>query len=226
VFLMDEPLSNLDAKLRVQVRSEITELHASSGLTFVYVTHDQVEAMTMSSRVALLQTGHLLQVGTPNDLFSDPANLDVAQFIGSPEINITAGESRAGQITIGDAQMRIDLGTSGPVHIGIRPETISVPNANGLVAAHVPKQGHKITFNTRVIEDLGPEVLIHGAFAHAPDGVIRIRAQKSDTYSASGSLTQTNTLDVMLNPNQLLFFGADGQRLRPAVNAAKLAETV
>ncbi|MEO1780445.1 MAG: ABC transporter ATP-binding protein, partial [Pseudomonadota bacterium] len=100
VFLMDEPLSNLDAKLRVQVRAEITELHASSGLTFVYVTHDQVEAMTMSSRVALLQTGHLLQVGTPNELFSDPANRDVAQFIGSPEINIIAGESRAGQITI------------------------------------------------------------------------------------------------------------------------------
>lgn len=226
VFLMDEPLSNLDAKLRVQVRAEITELHASSGLTFVYVTHDQIEAMTMSSRVALLQTGHLLQVGTPNDLFSDPANLDVAQFIGSPEINIIAGESQAGQIRIGEARLPIDLGTTGAVQIGIRPETISIPDANGLVAAHAPKQGVKVPFNKRLIEDLGPEVLIHGAFAHAPDGIVRIRAQKSDAYSASGIRAETKALDVMLNPNQLLFFGADGQRLRPAVNAAKLAETV
>ncbi|MEM7631378.1 MAG: ABC transporter ATP-binding protein [Pseudomonadota bacterium] len=225
VFLMDEPLSNLDAKLRVQVRAEITELHASSGLTFVYVTHDQVEAMTMSSRVALLQTGHLLQVGTPNDLFSDPASRDVAQFIGSPEINIIGGESHGGPITIGEAQLPIDLGTIGPVQIGIRPETISIPNANGLVAAHAPKQGHMVTFNKRFIEDLGPEVLIHGAFAHAPDGIIRIRAQKSDAYNDARTLAQSGTLEVMLNPNQLLFFAADGQRLRPAMNAAKLAET-
>lgn len=178
----------------------------------------------MSSRVALLQTGHLLQVGTPNDLFSDPANLDVAQFIGSPEINITAGESRAGQITIGEAQLPIDLGATGPVQIGIRPETISVPNAKGLVAAHAPKQGHMVTFTKRLIEDLGPEVLIHGAFAHAPDGIIRIRAQKSDAYSNAGMLAQSEALEVMLNPNQLLFFGADGQRLRPVVGAATRAE--
>lgn len=225
VFLMDEPLSNLDAKLRVQVRAEITELHASSGLTFVYVTHDQVEAMTMSSRVALLQTGHLLQVGTPNDLFADPANLDVAQFIGSPEINITPGESCDGKVTIGATTLPIALPTSGPVQVGIRPETISVSDAPGLGALNSAAPTQRLAFNKRLIEDLGPEVLIHGTFAHAPDSIIRIRAQKSDAYSSNGALAKSNSLEVTVNPNQLLFFGADGQRMRPTTVAQKRVET-
>ncbi len=225
-FLMDEPLSNLDAKLRVQVRTEITELHASSGLTFIYVTHDQVEAMTMSSRVALLQTGRLLQVGTPNDLFADPETLDVAQFIGSPEINITVGESQNGQVIIGETAIPIALDTTGPIQIGIRPETICIPNVSGLVAAHTATQGHMLKFEKRLVEDLGPEILIHGAFAHAPENIVRIRAQKSDTYGGAGTFAQSNALDVMLNPNQLLFFGPDGKRLRPDFSTAKRAETV
>ena len=213
VFLMDEPLSNLDAKLRVQVRSEITELHATSGLTFIYVTHDQVEAMTMSNRVALLQAGHLLQVGQPNALYADPANLDVARFIGSPEINIAAGERVADGVKLGDVMLPVGLDGTGPVQVGIRPEAISVPNAVGLAALDQPVKGPVLTFAKRMIEDLGPEVLIHGHFAHAPESLVRIRAQKSGLYGETGALSRAKTLQVMLNPEQLLFFDAEGNRL-------------
>ena len=214
VFLMDEPLSNLDAKLRVQVRAEITELHDTSGLTFVYVTHDQVEAMTMSDRVALLQTGHLLQVGQPNALYADPANLDVARFIGSPEINIAVGERVTGGVKLGDVMLPVGLDGTGPVQVGIRPEAISVPNAAGLAALEQPVKGPVLNFAKRMIEDLGPEVLIHGHFVHAPEALVRIRAQKSSVYGETGALARAKTLQVMLNPEQLLFFDADGARLQ------------
>lgn len=223
VFLMDEPLSNLDAKLRVQVRAEITELHAASGLTFVYVTHDQVEAMTMSDRVALLQTGHLLQVGAPNVLYSDPANLDVARFIGSPEINIAAGERVAGGVRLGDTTLPVALNGEGPVHVGIRPEAITLTNTEGLVATQ-HRNGPSLILNKRMIEDLGPEILIHGHFDHAPDGLIRIRAQKSDTYSQSNALAQASRVSVMLNLRQVLFFDSEGQRL--VAQSHKVVETV
>ncbi len=212
VFLMDEPLSNLDAKLRVQVRTEITELHASSQLTFVYVTHDQVEAMTMSNRVALLQTGHLLQVDAPNTLYANPANLDVARFIGSPEINIAAGESCENGVRLGDSLLPVALEGDGPVHIGIRPEAITVLNTEGLASTQ-HSEGPKLTLSKRLMEDLGPEILIHGHFAHAPDTLVRVRAQKTDAYEQSGALSQAKTLNVMLNPSKLLFFDAAGSRL-------------
>ena len=96
-FLMDEPLSNLDASLRVRMRSELADLHRRLGATFIYVTHDQVEAMTMSDRVALMHEGEILQVGPPSTLYSHPANLRVARFLGSPRINVFRGEvSRVG----------------------------------------------------------------------------------------------------------------------------------
>ena len=227
VFLMDEPLSNLDAKLRVQVRTELTELHASSGLTFIYVTHDQVEAMTMSDRVALLQAGHLLQVGAPNALYADPANLDVARFIGSPEINIAAGERGPDGVRRGETTLPAVLDGQGPgqapVHVGIRPEAIRVLDAPGLLALG-QGQGPTLTLVKRMIEDLGPEILIHGHFAHAPDGLIRVRAQKSDLYGRSDDLAQATTLKVMLNPAQLLFFDATGARL--AAKTSDVMETV
>ena len=215
VFLMDEPLSNLDAKLRVQVRTEITELHETSGLTFVYVTHDQVEAMTMSDRVALLQTGHLLQVGAPNTLYADPASLEVARFIGSPEINVVAGERRSGGVLVGDAELPISVEGDGPMQVGIRPETIAVPNIPGLATVEGATNGPLLTITRRMVEDLGPEVLIHGTFVHAPDVPVRVRAQKTAAYRAGGPLSEAKTLKVMLSPGQLLFFDAEGRRLTP-----------
>ena len=97
VFLMDEPLSNLDAKLRVHMRTELAELHQRLGATFIYVTHDQVEAMTMSNRVAMMDSGDIIQLGTPTELYARPANVKVAQFIGSPAINLLPGTRRRGR---------------------------------------------------------------------------------------------------------------------------------
>jgi multiple sugar transport system ATP-binding protein len=120
VFLMDEPLSNLDAKTRVQTRAELSELHASLGATFIYVTHDQVEAMTMGTRIAVLDQGRLQQVGTPDDVYDRPANLFVAGFIGSPPMNIVEAEVR-----------RVDDG----VHLSIGTGAFVLPDELGRVVA-------------------------------------------------------------------------------------------
>jgi ABC-type sugar transport system ATPase subunit len=132
VFLMDEPLSNLDAKLRGDTRAELVDLHRRLDSTFIYVTHDQVEAMTMGSRVAVLNGGRLEQVGTPQDVYDRPASVFVAQFIGTPPMNVLP----AGM-----------LGTS-EVQVGIRPEHL-------LVTPGGPLQG-----TIRQVEHLGHEVLL------------------------------------------------------------------
>jgi len=136
VFLLDEPLSNLDAKLRVQTRAELTKLHERLGSTFIYVTHDQVEAMTMATRIAVLDRGELQQLGTPRDLYEHPRNLFVAGFIGSPAMNFFAAEVardgealvlRAGELALPLAAARASTaGLRGGERVtaGIRPEHI------------------------------------------------------------------------------------------------------
>lgn len=104
VFLMDEPLSNLDAKLRVDTRAEIADLHRRLGTTFVYVTHDQVEAMTMSDRVALMMGGRILQLGTPQSLYDDPKDLRVAEFIGTPKVNVVLASASGQSVKVGSAE--------------------------------------------------------------------------------------------------------------------------
>lgn len=222
IFLMDEPLSNLDAKLRVRVRMEISELHQSSGLTFIYVTHDQVEAMTMSDRVALMQGGELLQVGAPNELYANPANLDVARFIGSPEVNIVDATATDDGVWFGSEVLpvRFDGDISGAVKIGIRPETMTVLDMHGLAFANTQSHGPKFVFRKRLVEDLGPELLIHGAFAHDPETPVRIRAHKSGQYGEQGLLAGVAELTLQLNPDLLLFFKEDGTRLQPVCEQA------
>jgi len=137
VFLLDEPLSNLDAKLRVQTRAEISKLHQRLGTTFVYVTHDQVEAMTMATRIAVLKDGELQQAGTPHDLYHTPRNVFVAGFIGSPAINflnavVTGPDGESLRVVIGQAllelpgslQQRLAAFRDRPLLLGIRPEHI------------------------------------------------------------------------------------------------------
>src|SRR5438067_4856831 len=102
VFLLDEPLSNLDAKLRVQMRSELKRLHARLQVTTIYVTHDQVEAMTLGDRIAVLSWGRIQQLGAPQDIYEHPANVFVAGFIGSPPMNLLRGTARAGRVVAGD----------------------------------------------------------------------------------------------------------------------------
>src|SRR6266498_2901825 len=148
VFLMDEPLSNLDAKLRVQTRTELSELQARLGVTTVYVTHDQVEAMTMGHRVAVLKDGVLQQCDTPTQLYHEPENLFVAGFIGSPAMNMLPSAG-TGPLRIAGAEIGsdVDPGASRS-SIGFRPEALSV--GSGPIRARI-----------RAVEDLGPEVFVH-----------------------------------------------------------------
>ncbi len=171
-FLMDEPLSNLDAKLRVQMRAEIARLQRDLGVTTVYVTHDQVEAMTMGDRVAVLKDGYLQQVDTPQNLYDNPANIFVAAFIGSPSMNIY--ESALGplgdngsELSIGslklqvprsvfDARPELAARCGGPISAGIRPEDLED-------ASLKPDHPADQRFSSEVIllESLGSEIMVH-----------------------------------------------------------------
>ena len=131
VFLMDEPLSNLDAKLRVQTRTQIASLQRRLGVTTVYVTHDQIEAMTMGDRVAVLKDGLLMQVGTPRHLYDHPDNVFVAGFMGSPAMNLLEVPKVDGGVQLGDLVWPVDRATlaqssSDKVTIGVRPEDLQI----------------------------------------------------------------------------------------------------
>ena len=138
VFLFDEPLSNLDAKLRVQMRTEIKALHQRLKTTSVYVTHDQIEAMTMADKIVVMNAGKVEQIGTPLDLYDNPANLFVAGFIGSPAMNFIPGRVNGGSISVAQGidfplQGKMKLEANRPVILGVRPEHLSV-SADGLPA--------------------------------------------------------------------------------------------
>jgi multiple sugar transport system ATP-binding protein len=130
VFLMDEPLSNLDAKLRVSTRAEIKHLQHELGVTTVYVTHDQIEAMTLAHRVAVMQAGEIRQLGTPEDIYDQPADLFVAGFIGSPPMNLLPGDIQDGRFTAaGGITIPVRAAHRGAAVLGIRPEDLTVVEA-------------------------------------------------------------------------------------------------
>ncbi|MCB0962187.1 MAG: sn-glycerol-3-phosphate ABC transporter ATP-binding protein UgpC [Acidimicrobiales bacterium] len=155
-FLMDEPLSNLDAKLRAQTRIELVELHKRVGTTVVYVTHDQIEAMTMATRVAIMSMGELQQVGTPQEVYDKPINTFVAQFIGTPPMNCFAGKVAAdgGNVAVAGGTLPMPPGLASPpaggteVIVGVRPEHLAA-DPNGTLQVDV-----------RAVEWLGHECLI------------------------------------------------------------------
>jgi multiple sugar transport system ATP-binding protein len=164
-FLMDEPLSNLDAKLRAQTRLELVDLHRRVATTVVYVTHDQVEAMTMADRVAILSEGRLQQVGTPQEVYAAPANVFVAQFIGTPPMNTLAATftSQGGPAVVADESRfpvpdglatRLDEGR--PVVVGARPEHLAVAPDGPIV------------LRVRAVEWLGHECLVFGSVGDVP----------------------------------------------------------
>ncbi|API57038.1 ABC transporter ATP-binding protein (plasmid) [Rhizobium leguminosarum] len=181
-FLMDEPLSNLDARLRGQMRAEIARMQKMSGVTTVYVTHDQVEAMTMGDRVAVMKSGVLQQLGTPRSLYDQPANLFVASFMGSPAMNLLAAdlfatengpEARFGQASIlfsGEVlaeRPRIASAAGRAVVLGIRPEAFQPVDAGGLTGA--------VAF----VEDLGANLLVH-VDVEAADRLKSLSAEEDD----------------------------------------------
>ena len=153
VFLFDEPLSNLDAKLRVQMRLEIRQLQARLGITALYVTHDQVEAMTMADRMVVMNDGRAEQIGTPMDVYERPASLFAAQFIGSPSMNVIEAEGRADGVHLGGAVLPAPPGVRGRVMLGLRPEHL-VPDPDG-----------PLTMQVLLAEPLGANTLLHGTLA-------------------------------------------------------------
>ena len=126
IFLMDEPLSNLDAKLRVTMRAELKHLHHELGVTTVYVTHDQMEAMTLASRVAVMREGRIVQLDTPRKIYAEPADLFVAGFIGSPSMNLVNGSVTAGRFRAEGIDVPVDLPDRDSVVLGIRPEELDI----------------------------------------------------------------------------------------------------
>src|SRR5580765_7711916 len=171
-FLMDEPLSNLDAKLRVEMRAEIARIQRDLGVTTIYVTHDQVEAMTMGDRVCVLRGGFLQQIASPQELYDRPANLFVAEFIGSPAMNLVRAELAGGKVQFGDRVLPVPDGVRSArpsltqyvgkqVVLGIRPEDIEDVD-------HARNGGGRLTAEIDIREDMGSEVFVHFAIDAEP----------------------------------------------------------
>lgn len=166
VFLMDEPLSNLDAKLRVQMRSEIIKLHERIGATTIYVTHDQTEAMTMADRIVVMKGGYIQQIGTPKEIYNNPANLFVAGFLGAPATNFIKGVYNNGIFNIDDMKIEIpqmfteklSAFEGKEIILGIRPEDL---HGEGIVADTYPTA--HFDFEIEVAELLGHEYILHGS---------------------------------------------------------------
>jgi len=209
VFLFDEPLSNLDAELRVQMRVELAQLHKKIGITTIYVTHDQVEAMTLADRIVVLRDGRIEQTGTPLDLYDDPDKLFVAGFIGSPRINeidaiATAVDDDEMTLALaGEASLRYPRTTPTPnvgdrLTVAIRPEH--------LTRAHDDEAG-AVKMNVDYWEHLGGVSFAYGSLA---DGRRIILEQRLDR-STSGS----GQLSLVIDPSRAFLFDSGGTRLRP-----------
>jgi multiple sugar transport system ATP-binding protein len=176
-FLMDEPLSNLDAQLRGAMRTELREVHRRVGATTLYVTHDQMEAMTLGDRVAVLRDGRLLQVGSPGAIFQRPANVFVAAFIGSPAMNLLEGKARNGGVRIGNLTLPLSGPASGRLVAGLRPsafEDAAIARDEGLPRLQVIPTA---------VEDLGDEK--HVVFPFPARAVVRQSCAPTNTPTSA-----------------------------------------
>ncbi len=209
-FLMDEPLSNLDAALRVHMRAELSELHRRLGATFVYVTHDQAEALTMSDKMAVMMGGRILQFGPPDQVFANPATLDVAEFVGSPKINILPGEvDHDGRVSALGRGIPARLLVDGRLaKVGLRPEQLHLDGgADGWLGRVVHR------------ENLGHDLYFHVAL-DADDQRLVVRGAQD----RNGAESLGDAVRVGFKPDRALFFAPDGTRLHSVV-PAKLAES-
>ena len=202
VFLMDEPLSNLDAKLRVSARSEIADLHRRAGVAFIYVTHDQAEAMTMSDRVALMMDGEILQVAPPADIYNDPAELRVAEFVGSPKINVLPGRLRSDGAVEAAGSVLPGFEKAGPgaeIFIGVRPEHLDIGvSGPGTLPGIV-----------RHRENLGSDLFLHVEVTGHASRLIARAAPEDAADIALGA-----NVFLRPRPERLLMFDGAGRRLR------------
>ncbi|MFZ2013364.1 MAG: sn-glycerol-3-phosphate ABC transporter ATP-binding protein UgpC [Nocardioides sp.] len=203
VFCMDEPLSNLDAKMRVQTRTDIAKLQSDLGVTTVYVTHDQIEAMTMGDRVAVMKLGILQQVDTPLNLYDKPVNLFVAGFIGSPQMNLVEATAHEGKARIGEYHVPVDAASEakmkGNITIGVRPE------AWRLVSA--AEGGMPI--NVTVVEELGADSFVYGTSeVEGTPSTLIVRV------SARDSVKKGDVIHVTTDPSNVHVFDTEsGERI-------------
>jgi multiple sugar transport system ATP-binding protein len=228
VFLMDEPLSNLDAKLRVSTRTQIAALQRRLGVTTVYVTHDQVEALTMGDRIAVMKDGVLQQVGTPRDMYDTPANVFVAGFIGSPAMNIGTYQVFDGFAQVGRGKVALSRETiaslktedKSQVVLGFRPEALdrAAPNADGAIPVEVD-----------VVEELGSDAFVYGSVPteygdskdihfSAGDSQVVVRLDPRDVPKKGETIWVT-----IRTGEQHVFSSATGERLssEPVTSARK-----
>lgn len=195
LFLFDEPLSNLDAKLRNQMRIEIRALQRRLATTAMYVTHDQVEAMTMADRIIVLNAGAIEQIGTPNEIYEHPASTFVASFMGAPPMNLMRGEALGGKVTLEGGQdvphARAE-GHDGPLQVGIRPEDTW------------PDPAGDLAFDVDIIEELGAQRLLHG----------HVAGQAFSVAIAKDLEATTGPMQLSVKPGAVHLFDADrGRRL-------------
>jgi sn-glycerol 3-phosphate transport system ATP-binding protein len=192
VYLLDEPLSNLDAQLRTQLRADLKHLHQRFATTTIYVTHDQVEAMTLGDRIAVMSGGKLLQLGTPQEIYRRPANVFVAGFIGSPPMNLLSAVATDGRVRAGDLELEVSGAPSGELVIGVRPEALRlVTDATEQLAMQV---------RTEVVELLGHETIVYGS----------IRGQRVATASTGATIPS-------LPPERAIVIARLDARRQPAV---------
>jgi multiple sugar transport system ATP-binding protein len=222
VFLFDEPLSNLDANLRVQMRIELSRLHQELRTTMIYVTHDQVEAMTLGQRIAVFNAGRIEQVGTPLELYQRPANLFVAEFMGSPKMNLlrcqtsldSAG-TRA-RVRVGDAgSLSLDNSLAQPLTahtLGLRPEHL-----------HPVAQGTGLNVKVSLIEQLGESTIVYSRIepqAQSNDAAGSSRDIAMRLNGAVNDLQIGQTLCIGCDPSHIRLFDSKGQALAPRAKTA------
>jgi multiple sugar transport system ATP-binding protein len=194
VFLMDEPLSNLDAKLRQSMRVQIKHMQRQLKVTTVYVTHDQIEAMTLADRIVIMNKGAIQQVGTPDEIYSDPANTFVAGFIGSPPMNLIDGEAQGGRFTVAGISMPCPPQVFGKVTLGVRPEDCHVG-------------GDHVQGTVYGVEPTGDVTYLTVLAGNRKIEVKAARDYRSDIDLPIG---------ISLDPAHLYFFDETGQRIRGA----------
>ncbi|MCJ0978577.1 sn-glycerol-3-phosphate ABC transporter ATP-binding protein UgpC [Rhodococcus sp. ARC_M12] len=195
VFCMDEPLSNLDAKLRVSTRAQIAGLQRRLGTTTVYVTHDQVEAMTMGDRVAVLLDGKLQQIAAPRELYDNPVNTFVAGFIGSPGMNLVDAPVRDGAAVLGELRIPVPASAGERVVVGVRPESWDLVG-----------DGAGLQLTVELIEELGAESFIYASAPAAVDGWTTASGRMSVRVDRKLSIALAETIRLVPRLDELFFF--------------------
>jgi len=197
IFLFDEPLSNLDAELRVAMRVEIAKLHNDLGNTMIYVTHDQVEAMTMADKIVVLRSGIIEQAGAPLELYNNPRNLFVAGFIGSPKMNFMTTSVDGGALRLGGVTLDLGRSVNGASTLGIRPEHITIAEGSGVKFADV---------KVDLVENLGGQTVVYATTTDGQAITIVLEGQRNVEIGS--------TIAAYVDPAKAHAFDAEGNAIR------------